>query len=69
MTKWVKDKTNSRIVRVNAVQALFKLLKQEVDLMQDFNLTLIEIEKENIPSINARIRIIKKQIRRRKIYS
>jgi hypothetical protein len=62
LTKWAKDKTNSRIVRVNSIQGLFELMRQEAVLMQDFNLTLLEIEKENIPSINARIKNIRKQI-------
>lgn len=61
LTKWAKDKTNSRIVRVNAVQALFELLIQQDALIDDFKLTLLEIETENIPSINARIRLLRKQ--------
>lgn len=60
LTKWAKDKTNSRIVRVNSIQGLFEMLKHEKELEHDFNLTLSEIEKENIPSIMARIRKIKK---------
>lgn len=59
LTKWAKDKTNSRIVRVNAIQGLSELLVQKSDLTEDFKMTLQELEKENIPSINARIRKIK----------
>lgn len=62
LTKWAKDKKNSRIVRVNSIQGLFELLSLNCDLVRDFKLTLIEVEKENVPSINARIRKIKKQI-------
>ena len=59
LTSWAKDKTNSRIVRVNSIQGLFELLNQQIDLTKDFKLTLLKVEKENIPSINARIRSIK----------
>ncbi len=34
-------------------------LIEEKELEKDFSLTLSEIEKENIPSINARIRQLK----------
>jgi hypothetical protein len=62
LTNWAKDKANSRIVRVNSIQALFEMTKQKNNLKKDLGLTLQELEKENIPSINARIRIIIKQI-------
>lgn len=62
LTNWAKDKTNSRIVRVNSIQGLSELLNQQGDLVEEFKLTLLEVEKENIPSINARIKRIKKQI-------
>ena len=62
LTNWAKDKKNSRILRVNSIQGLFELLSLNGDLIRDFKLTLTEVEKENIPSINARIRRIKKQI-------
>ncbi|MBL7996436.1 hypothetical protein JNM05_13800 [bacterium] len=62
LTKWAKDKTNSRIVRVNSIQGLFEMIKQKNKLEKDFHLTLSEVEIENIPSINARIRNIRKQI-------
>jgi hypothetical protein len=60
LTEWAKDKKNSKIVRVNALQALFDLAKKKISLMKDFNLTLSQLEKENIPSINARIRKLRK---------
>ncbi len=59
LTNWAKDKTNSRIVRVNSIQGLYEMKQQEKVLEKDFSLTLSEIEKENIPSINARIRQLK----------
>jgi hypothetical protein len=60
MLMWAKDKSNSRIVRVNSLQALFELAKQEISLLPQFNLVLQQMEKENIPSLNARIRNIRK---------
>jgi len=59
LTMWATDRKESKIVRVNSIQGLFNLLKYKPELLQDFNLTLTEIEKEKIPSINARIRRIK----------
>jgi hypothetical protein len=62
LTSWAKDKSNSRIVRVNSIQALFELMKQGSESEKDFRVTLMELEKENVPSINARIRKIRKQV-------
>ena len=62
LTNWALDKNNSRIVRVNSIQGLFEMLKENNGLTQDFALTLTELEKEDIPSINARIRSIKNKI-------
>lgn len=59
LTKWAKDKTNSRIVRVNSIQGLFEMLRQNSKLVNDFTLTLSHIENENIPSLNARIKKLK----------
>ena len=58
LTHWALDKKESRIVRVNAIQALSDLLPQHPELAQDFHWTLTEIAKEQTPSINARIRKI-----------
>lgn len=62
LTNWALDKNNSKIVRVNSIQGLFEMLKGNNELTQDFALTLTELEKEDIPSINARIRSIKNKI-------
>lgn len=59
LTNWAKDKNNSRIVRVNSIQGLSEMKLQKKSLEKDFKFTLYEIEKENIPSINARIRRLK----------
>ena len=62
LTAWAKGKTNSRIARVCSVQALSELSQQNTDLTGDLDFTFQEIEREEIPSINARIRIIRKQM-------
>ncbi len=59
LTGWATDRKESKIVRVNSIQGLYNLLQQRPELLQDFNLTLSAVEKENIASINARIRKIK----------
>ena len=61
LTAWATDKTNPRIVRVNAIQGLFEMTLRQRALEKDLSLTLLELEPENIPSINARIRKIRKQ--------
>ena len=62
LTKWAKDRTNSRLVRVGAIQGLFEMTRLKNNLIKELGLTMIELEKENIPSINARIRNIRKVI-------
>jgi hypothetical protein len=64
LTGWALDVANSRIVRVNALQALFNLLNQQPELEQDFMITLKQLESANIASINARIRLLKIQMRK-----
>lgn len=54
LTKWASDRKESKIVRVNSIQGLFNLLQQNPALSQNFNLTLSEIGKENLASLNAR---------------
>ena len=59
LTMWATDKNEAKIVRVNSVQSLFNIFKTNNAFKQDFNFTIDEIMKENIPSLNARIRKIK----------
>jgi hypothetical protein len=61
LTKWAQDKTNSRLVRVSAIQGLFEMTKQNSSVTKDFITLTNEVKKENIPSINARIRNISKE--------
>jgi len=63
LTSWAMDKTNSRIVRVNSIQGLFEMMKQKNEFGKDLSLTLTYLEKENVPSINSRIRKLRNSIR------
>ena len=56
LAAWTTDKKESKIVRVNSVQALFELSKKFKDLKPDFSSIVQEVERENISSLNARIR-------------
>lgn len=62
LTSWARDKTNSRLVRVGAVQGLFEMAQHNHKLLNEFTSLMIELEKEHIPSINARIRNIRKEL-------
>jgi aspartokinase-like uncharacterized kinase len=64
LSKWANDKTNSRVVRVLAMQGLYDLTHFVPELTNDLNLTMQELDKEEIPSICARIRIIKKKMKK-----
>lgn len=56
LKSWAVDKTNSRIVRVNALQGLFTLAQNQPALKQELDSIASELEKEGTPSIIARIR-------------
>ncbi len=59
-TRWARDHTESRIVRVNALQALFDICAADPRLKTELVITLQELERQNIPSLNARIRKLTK---------
>jgi hypothetical protein len=59
LAMWATDKKESRIVRVNALQALFDLSKENKKLSRDFNLIVETVITDNIPSIMARLRKLK----------
>lgn len=63
LTQWALNKKESRIVRVLSLQGLFNLLEQYPVLKKDFNDIVLILEKEPIPSIAARIRILKKKMK------
>ncbi|MCK0190339.1 hypothetical protein [Arenibacter sp. F20364] len=56
---WAKDPSESKIVRVNALQALYDLICQEQGMEKEFKALVKELQKEGVPSINARIKKIK----------
>ena len=60
--EWTAGKEESKIVRVNALQSLFELLMKNPALTPAFLQRMAEMETENIPSINARIRLIRKEL-------
>jgi len=61
LSSWLLDPKESKIVRVNSIQALFELSTQDMATRQKFGNMLNEVEKENIPSLLARIRKIRRQ--------
>lgn len=56
---WAAGKEHSRIVRVNALQGLFDLAKAHPGLRPELELLLDAIEKEGIPSLVARVRLLR----------
>lgn len=57
---WAVDKDESRIVRVNSLQALFELSAKKPSSWLDITKLVVALEKENVPSINARIGLIRR---------
>ena len=62
---WVLNKNESKIVRVNALQGLFDLSKMHPETLPDVNHALAVLEHEPIPSIQARIRKLRKLMSRK----
>ena len=60
---WSLDKNNSRIVRVNSLQALFELAIKENIFTTDLEDLLVKLSAENIPSINARVKKIRDRMK------
>lgn len=60
LTHWTQNKNESKIVRVNSLQGLFDLSRRYTEFKNDFDKTLASIEHQKIPSIQARIRRIRK---------
>lgn len=57
---WALNKNESKIVRVNALQGLSDLAHGHPELREEFTKTLTTLEHEPIPSIQARIRKLKR---------
>ena len=60
LSSWLCDPKESKIVRVNSMQALFELSKQDEAARERFDSILLEVEMEKIPSLLARIRKIRR---------
>jgi hypothetical protein len=60
LSYWAKNPNESRIVRVNALQGLFELSQQSTVLRDHFIQIMQTLEAEPVPSIQARIRKLKK---------
>lgn len=56
LSGWVSDKKESKIVRVSSIQALYEITLKCQRFTKAFRMLLAELEKENIPSINARLK-------------
>ncbi|HTB30784.1 MAG TPA: hypothetical protein VK808_02090 [Bacteroidia bacterium] len=63
LTQWALDNSGSRIVRVNSIQALFDIQSQYPELRKDFTDTLSKLDRLPIPSIVARIKKLRKQMK------
>lgn len=55
LTKWAMDCSESKIVRVNAIQALHDMTLKNPNDRNEFLKMIASIKKEQIPSLNARI--------------
>ena len=62
LSEWVLDKKESRIVRVNTLQGLGDILPACPEKQPDFIQLIESLKMENIPSLNARIRKLEKQM-------
>ena len=61
LKKWTQDKNESKIVRVNSIQTLSEISCNSELLSKSLDKILNTIEKENISSINARIKKLRKR--------
>ncbi len=60
LTYWARNKNESKIARVNSLQGLFDLSQQHAELKDNVRETIALLEHEIIPSIQARIRKLKR---------
>ncbi|MFM6984188.1 MAG: hypothetical protein ACKOXF_08640 [Chitinophagaceae bacterium] len=64
LEEWVRDRNESKICRVNALQSLFDLSVLHKKSQEHFILLMDVLENEDIPSLNARIRILRTKLKR-----
>jgi hypothetical protein len=60
LATWAADKNASRIVRVNALQGLAELTQRDKSMLPELQRLMSSLAAENIPSLTARIKRIKK---------
>lgn len=63
LSYWALNKNESKIVRVNALQGLFDLSRKHSKVNEDLTKAISAMDHELIPSIQARIKKIKKELR------
>ncbi|HLT06055.1 MAG TPA: hypothetical protein VK014_00945 [Cyclobacteriaceae bacterium] len=63
LLSWTKNKKQSRIVRVFSLQSLYDLLPVLPDQKQNFSKLITELQEEQIPSLNARIKKLSKMLK------
>lgn len=56
LCKFALNKNESKIVRVNSLQALFDISRKSPQYEKQFSELVLALSKESVPSINARIR-------------
>jgi len=56
LEKWILDKKESKIVRVNSLQSLYEIVKNNNEYQNNLLKIVKIIREENIASINARIK-------------
>lgn len=61
LSEWAMNKNQSRIVRVNSLQSLFDLSNRYPAFQNKLTTIINKLEKEQIPSISARIKKLRKQ--------
>lgn len=59
LSYWALNRNESKIVRVNALQGLFDISSLHPELQKDYNQTLSALSREQIPSLQARIKKLK----------
>jgi len=56
LEKWILDKKESKIVRVNSLQSLYEIVKSNIEYQDSLKKIVKIIREENISSINSRIK-------------
>lgn len=64
LLQWAIDKSASRICRVNSIQGMYEISLRYPDFKTEFRDLLPSLEAENIPSLNARIGLLKNKFDR-----